>query len=62
MKRGFTVASQQWQNKAERFVGFLKDRGQHMSARYNVDVKYHHYLLNYICYVYNFTTHPDPTW
>ena len=45
VERGFTVAGQQWQNRAERFVGFLKDRGQYMSSKMNIDPQYRNCLF-----------------
>ena len=43
VKRGFTVAGQQWQHRAEQFVGFLKDYGQYMSVKFYIEVRYHYY-------------------
>ena len=60
--RRFTEANNQHQNRAERFIGWLKERAEAMKGETNMDPALTWYLLKYIVDIYNLTANKELNW
>ena len=60
--RRFTETNNQQQNRAERFIGWLKERAEAMKGETSMDPSLTWYLLKYIVDMYNLTANNKLNW